>query len=427
MTTLPVLWGLLFSLVLSGSPGSAAASGTDPLGSAAVRASSDSIDSASVPPQPVLMAWDFRRFFGGSKKEEKPEEEKQPEEGKRPEEGKKPAESKPPEEGKKVAPPSAAPKVPPREVIPAPAPPPPPPLAPPPTPSVKPPPKAAAPKPAPALPPPKVPATQRPAPERPKPKPAAPATRAPAPSAPPAAAVAPPPEAITAEALARRVYDRDTGDDSTATVEMVLTSRSGHTRVRRFDSKMRRHDGLQDSLIRFTYPADIEDTAFLTLERTGDDAEQFLYLPALRRVRRIVAKQKGKSFVNSDLYYQDLERRSPDKDAHRIVGEERIGAWQCWILESIPKEEDSSAYGKTLAWIDQSTLVPMRVDSFDHGQNRIKSTMVHRLEQVDGIWTVLDSEVTSLESEHTTRLTVQEIRYNTGLSPNEFSKRALRK
>jgi hypothetical protein len=190
---------------------------------------------------------------------------------------------------------------------------------------------------------------------------------------------------------------------------------------------MRRHDGLQDSLIRFTYPTDIEDTAFLTLERAGDDAEQFLYLPALRRVRRIVAKQKGKSFVNSDLYYQDLDRRSPEKDDHRIVGEERVGAWQCWILESIPKEEESSAYGKTLAWIDQATLVPVKGESFDRKQNKIKRTVVHRLAPVGGIWTIMDSEVTTLESQHTTRLTVQEIRYNTGLSSNDFNKRSLAK
>jgi outer membrane lipoprotein-sorting protein len=223
------------------------------------------------------------------------------------------------------------------------------------------------------------------------------------------------------------VYDRDAGHDAAATVEMVLTSRSGQTRVRRFDSQTRRHDGLQDSLIRFTYPTDIQDTAFLTLERAGDDAEQFLYLPALRRVRRIVAKQKGKSFVNSDLYYQDLERRAPDKDQHRIVGEEQVDQWQCWILESIPKEEESSAYGKTLAWIDQTSLLPVKGEFFDGKQNRIKSTVVHRLDQVDRIWTVLDSEITSLESRHTTRLTVQEIRYNTGLSANNFNKRSLEK
>jgi outer membrane lipoprotein-sorting protein len=223
------------------------------------------------------------------------------------------------------------------------------------------------------------------------------------------------------------VYDREAGRDAMAVVEMVLTSRSGQQRVRQFESRFLRQGGLQDSLIRFTYPTDIQDTAFLTLERAGDDAEQFLYLPALRRVRRIVAKQKGKSFVNSDLYYQDLERRLPEKDQHRIVGEERVSEWQCWILESVPKEEESSAYGKTLVWVDQRTLVPVKGESFDRKQNKIKSMMAHRLNQVEGIWTVMDSVVTTLESQHTTRLMVQEIRYNTGLSPDDFNKRALEK
>jgi|GEM_PF-577653 len=399
MTTLSPVWGLWLSLALSGASGHATVSGTDANLGAMPNLMPPRMESAAMPPRPVLLAWDLRRFFGGSKKEPEKKEET----------------------------PSPAPPTPPREPPPKPVPPPPPPAAPGLPPPALPPPKAAIPKAAPTLPAPATPAPQTRAPEKPTPK--APARAAPPALRPPPATapVTVPPKGMTGEALARRVYDRDAGRDAVATVEMILTSRSGQTRVRRFDSQMRREHGLQDSLIRFTYPTDIQDTAFLTLERAGDDAEQFLYLPALRRVRRIVAKQKGKSFVNSDLYYQDLERRAPDKDQQRIVGEERVGDWQCWILESIPKEKESSAYGKTLAWIDQRTLVPVKGESFGRKQDKIKSTVVHRLDQVDGIWTVMDSEVTTLESQHTTRLTVQEIRYNTGLSPADFNKRALEK
>ena len=227
--------------------------------------------------------------------------------------------------------------------------------------------------------------------------------------------------------LAQWLYDRDTGRDALATIEMVLTSRSGHERVRRFESRMVRHDGLQDSLIRFTYPTDIDGTAFLTLERKDEDAEQFLYLPALRRVRRIVAKQKGKSFVNSDLYYQDLERRRPDKDRHRLVGEAVVGEWHCWILESVPKEPASSAYGKSVAWIDQATLLPVRGESYDRKLRKIKESRILRMEQIQGIWTSMESEVTTLKHHHTTRLKVEKIRYNVGLKASDFNRRAMKR
>jgi len=207
---------------------------------------------------------------------------------------------------------------------------------------------------------------------------------------------------------------------------MVLTSRSGHHRVRRFESRMIRHDGLQDSLIRFTYPTDIEGTAFLTLERRGDDAQQFLYLPALRRVRRIVAKQKGKSFVNSDLYYQDLERRSPDKDRHRLLGEATVEGKRCWILESIPKEPKSSAYGKSVAWIDQATLLPAQSESYDRKLRKTKTSRILRMEKIQGIWTSMESEVATLKKHHTTHLRVEKIDYNVGLKASDFNKRALR-
>lgn len=247
----------------------------------------------------------------------------------------------------------------------------------------------------------------------------------PLPAPPAAVRVAPPSIGITGEAIARRVYDREAGRDAMAVVEMVLTSRSGQQRIRHFESRILRQGGLQDSLIRFTYPKDIQDTAFLTLERDGEDAEQFLYLPALRRVRRIVAKQKGKSFVNSDLYYQDLERRSPDKDIHTLLGEDRVGDWQCWILESVPKDAGSSAYGKVKVWVDQVSLLPVLSESFDDKGRKLKVSKANRIAVIDGIWTVTDSEVTTLDSRHTTRLTTQEVDYNVGLDPSAFTKRAM--
>lgn len=235
------------------------------------------------------------------------------------------------------------------------------------------------------------------------------------------------PKGLTGDSLARRIYDRDAGRDSVAVVEMVLTSSSGKRRVRQFESQTLKQGGLLHSLIRFTYPQDIKDTSFLTLERQEEDAEQFLYLPALRRVRRIVAKQKGKSFVNSDLFYQDLERRSPDKDEHRILGEEVIENRRCWILESVPVDEKSSAYGKVVAWVDQQSLLPMKSESFDRKGRKIKSGRAQSIKQIDGIWTVMDSEVTTIKKRHTTRLTTREIRYNVGLDLSAFNKRALKK
>ncbi len=406
-------------------------------------------------PHELLLAWDFRSLFHRHKppaEEEKRGEEATtpppaaapaPEKGITPSpsptlprptvEPKRPTQPAPPH-----LPPPRAPKLP---SLPQPATPPrpsPPPLPrpkvhhprPAPTPAVRPrpapapatqPPPAAAPKP-----------TPKPAPKPlPPPKPAAPALRptpqavAPTPSPAPVTRLQRPPR--DGDELAQWIYDRDTGRDAVATIEMVLTSRSGHQRVRRFESRMVRHDGLQDSLIRFTYPTDIDGTAFLTLERRGGDAQQFLYLPALRRVRRIVAKQKGKSFVNSDLYYQDLERRRPDKDRHRLLGEATVDGRRCWILESIPKEKGSSAYGKNIAWIDQATLLPVKGESYDRKLRKIKVSRILRMEQIEGIWTSMESEVTTLKHHHTTRLRVEEIRYNVGLKASDFNKRALRR
>src|SRR5665647_3703492 len=110
--------------------------------------------------------------------------------------------------------------------------------------------------------------------------------------------------------LAQRVYDRPNSEDATFAITMTLTEKGHSPRVRklilyRLDKKA----GEVSTLIRFTEPADIEGTGLLTQDRAGSDSNQWIYLPALKWVRRIDSNRKGGRFVNSDYYYEDLRDR----------------------------------------------------------------------------------------------------------------------
>ncbi len=225
--------------------------------------------------------------------------------------------------------------------------------------------------------------------------------------------------------IAQRIFDRDVGRDSIAEAEMVLASSSGYERVRRFRVLVKTDGPTRKTLIRFLSPADIAGTGFVVLESKPSDTEQFLYLPALKRSRRIATAQKSQSFVNSDFTYEDLERRDVDASKHRVVGEETVGNVPCWLLESTPLETPPSQYGMVRVWAAKESLVPLRIHYFDKKGEHIKSYEVRSLEQVQGIWTEMEVVMHNLKDGHRTILKTTSINYNIGLEDNAFTVRAL--
>ncbi len=229
------------------------------------------------------------------------------------------------------------------------------------------------------------------------------------------------------ENLARRVYDRPDGKDATSLVTMTLTERGRSPRVRKMISyRLDKKAGEIATLIRFTEPADIEGTGLLTLDHADSDSEQWIYLPALERVRRIASNRKAGRFVNSDYYYEDMRSRKVERDEHRIVGRETVNGVNCEILESTPIEADSSVYIKRQVWIDPNTLLPMRIEFYEKREDQpSKRWQLLKKERTKGLWTVMDSLLTDLASGHETRLTVEEILYDRRLPAKLFSTQTL--
>lgn len=227
--------------------------------------------------------------------------------------------------------------------------------------------------------------------------------------------------------LAQHVYDRPDGKDAAFAMTMTLTEKGRSPRVRKM--LLYRLDPKADevaTLIRFTEPADIEGTGLLTLDHASSDSDQWIYLPALERTRRIDSNRKGGRFVNSDYYYEDLRDRQVDKDQHRLLGREELAGVSCDMLESIPTEPGNSVYTKRISWIDPQTLLPMRVDFYEKKQDQpSKRLLVVKREKVQGYWTVMDSTLTTLSTGHQTRLTLERTQYDRGLPARLFTTQVL--
>lgn len=229
------------------------------------------------------------------------------------------------------------------------------------------------------------------------------------------------------ESLARSLYDRPDGKDATSLLTMSLTEKGREPRIRQMVTfRLDMKPGNVATLIRFTEPTDIEGTGLLTMDYANKDSNQWIYLPALERVRRVDSNRKAGRFVNSDYYFEDLRTRTVEKDEHQIIGSEVIGGVNCEILESTPVDADNSVYIKRLTWVDTSTMLPMRIDFFEKRADQAsKRWLMLKKARMKGFWTVMDSSLTTLANGHQTRLTVEQILYDRRLPASLFTTQTL--
>lgn len=236
----------------------------------------------------------------------------------------------------------------------------------------------------------------------------------------------------TAEWVARQVRDRNTGRDSRAELKMRLFDRQGRVRERALT--MLRLRGEKDkgdrALIRFTYPNDIRNTAFLVWEHPGADDERFLYLPALGRVRRIAGQEKDESFVGSDLSYEDIGGRDISDYTYAFTADDT--SWTApdgtrhpaWLLESKAKDPNAQL-PRSVSFVLKEKFLITASDVFNRRNERVKHFEARKLERVEGIWTVLDLVMSNERDNTRTELTTTSIDYNVGLNDEDFSRRQL--
>jgi hypothetical protein len=227
--------------------------------------------------------------------------------------------------------------------------------------------------------------------------------------------------------LAQRVYDRPNGRDLTTLGRMVLTEKGRAPRIREIVTyRLDKSGGETANLIRFLDPEDIAGTGLLSIDKADGSTDQWLYLPALDRVRRISSDRKGGRFVGSDLYFEDLQERKPTKDRHRLLGKQTENGILCEVLESVPLDEDDSVYRKRISWVDPATAIVQRVDYFEKDPNTpSKRWLLRNKKRNQGYWTLTDSRMIDLGSGHETRMVVDAALYDQKLPAKLFTSQAL--
>ncbi len=213
-----------------------------------------------------------------------------------------------------------------------------------------------------------------------------------------------------------RAYNRETPRTSIGEAKMVLINEKGEARERKIITYTAKFGEIRKSLIKFLEPADVKDTSFLHIEDPEKEDEQFLYIPALKKVRRVAASQRSSSFMGSEFSYADFERRDVDKGKHSLLREEKYKEQDVYVVESVVDDPD---YSKFIQWIRKDNFVPIRVDFYDRAGNLTKRMEVERLEQIDGYWIPTKTMMHNLTKNRKTILEVREVKNNVEI-PEKF-------
>ena len=217
--------------------------------------------------------------------------------------------------------------------------------------------------------------------------------------------------ALSGREIMEKVNDRDVGNRSISEMEMILIDKKGNKRVRKLKSYGLEQGKNSKSLMFFITPADVKNTGFLTYDydESGKEDDQWLFLPALRKTKRIAAGDKSGSFMGSDLNYSDMS--SPDLDLYdyTLMKETEVKGNKVWQIKSVPKtkaEAEKSGYSKSVVFIRQDNYVMIRGVRWVYKKKRNKYLDVRKLEKIDGIWISTEMHVTTKSGKKTLHKTI---------------------
>lgn len=228
--------------------------------------------------------------------------------------------------------------------------------------------------------------------------------------------------------IMREVDRRDTGwGDSSSHMTMILSNKQGDERKRQIRSRSLEmvEDG-DKRLIFFDYPPNMRGTGFLNYTHKHADDDQWIYLPALKRVRRIASRSKSEPFVGSEFAYEDIAGEEIEKYRYRWLGDELYGEHRCFVIESIPVDRRNSGYSRRISWIDQRDYYALKVDYFDRKNVLLKTLTFEGYRQYQGkFWRPDVMQMVNRQNERSTRIIWDSYLFQSGLKESDFSQRSL--
>ncbi len=232
--------------------------------------------------------------------------------------------------------------------------------------------------------------------------------------------------AQSAQEVAKHSFERMSGyQSSISKTTMILKNAQGATNTRKMRIQKLEGSNGDKSLIVFLYPMDIKDTKLLSYEQIGKDDKQWLYLPALKRIKRISSRNKSGSFMASEFSYEDIA--SQNYQNYRYQGEAKkvtIHGKSYLKIVRIPKDKHSG-YSKQVVYIDPKTYLAQFGEYYDKNGRLLKKATFLKYKKIDGIDRIVKMKMSNVQNGKSTLLIWNKDTIHAHLSDSDFSKRVL--
>lgn len=235
------------------------------------------------------------------------------------------------------------------------------------------------------------------------------------------------------DAVAKKYYDLKKADDTKSNATMTLIDKTGAKKIRKLEIYYQEGTEGKNAFMNFLEPADVAGTKFLTLAHNGAEAEQRLYLPALKKTRKISSSGKDGEFVNSDLYFFDLEDKKFQDHTYTFLednvtlADKAFAGMKFAKIEMVPVDT-TAPYSKEIAYVNMDDNFVYKLECFDRKDNALLKTFLFvKVENIKGILLPTQTMVTNNKKGTKTLLALTDPQVNTGVKADVFTVQNLEK
>ncbi|WP_421919418.1 outer membrane lipoprotein-sorting protein [Marinifilum sp.] len=219
------------------------------------------------------------------------------------------------------------------------------------------------------------------------------------------------------------------GTEGLATITTI--NENGQTRIRELASITKLYDGgkTEKKLLKFLQPADVKGTGFLTFDYNKEDDDKWIYMPALRKTRRIINSENAKSFMGTEFSYADMTLPNVDEYHYKMIGEENILGQICYVIEERPineEVENENGFSKKITYINKENFVSIKSVYFDLYGDKEKIMIVKEYKELDKTnhkYRLTNIEIKNIQNGRKSTNVIKEIKYNPGLPDSYFTTR----
>jgi outer membrane lipoprotein-sorting protein len=231
---------------------------------------------------------------------------------------------------------------------------------------------------------------------------------------------------LDGKGIVDKMADQTMSQSGVTDAKMIIIDKNGNQRIREMRMRTKEKNGLRNVVTTFLAPPDVRGTKFLVIEKKDSDDDQRIYLPALKRARKITSSNKGGSFMGSTFSYADLQSHDADQGTHTRLPDAEIDGHAVYVVETVPNAADDEIYSKLVYWVRQDNFLPIKGEFYDKKGKLWKRLEVSEVEQrSDGTWIAKKTKMADVQKGTATILELGDYEIGSKIDDAYFTERFL--